>query len=63
MGEADYAFHLVPRTEMNGAAPPLPSMLKGFPQGIYYLTDFCENRPVISVKSTNGLYNFYLSND
>ena len=48
---------------MNGAVPPLSSMLKGFPQGTYYLTDFCENRNVITVKTTNGPCNFYLSND
>jgi len=63
VGEADHAFHLVPRTEISGAAPPRPSTFKGFPHGIYYLTDFCETRPVISVKTTNVLYKFYLSND
>jgi len=49
--EADHSSHLVPRTEMSGALHPLPFM----PKGIYYLNDFCENRTVISVKTTNGL--------
>jgi hypothetical protein len=49
--EADHSCHLVPRTEMSGALHSLSFM----PKGIYYLNDFCENRNVISVKTTNGL--------
>jgi hypothetical protein len=53
-GEADHSFHLVTRTQMSGAAPPLLSM----PKAIYNLSDFYENLIVISVKTTNVLRNF-----
>ena len=49
--EADHSSHRVSQTEMSGAAPPLPSVPKGLLQEIYYLTDFCENQIVISMKT------------